>query len=198
MLAYHALKFHTIKSKGSIAVKDQHLLAWPGNLCRHREAGPGTKTAHRAGIEPVARFVDINYTPAIAHNIAAITHHRRILVDKVAYLAAEAHRVNGHGVGTRQCCVTVQCPPFLDANVLQPVALAMLLRCLRQLVHTYSHVAHQGNRCPPVDAHIFSCEIEPDYVRLRWNKRGLTMIEAEIHARANGQDGICSFQGFAA
>src|SRR5207244_2462445 len=130
MLAYHALKFHTIKTKGSITVQDQHLLAWPGNLCRHREASPGTKTTHRAGIEPVA--------------------------------------------------------------------LAMLLRCLRQLVHAHSHVAHQGNRCPPVDTHIFSREIEPDYVRPRWNKRRLTMIEAEIHARANGQDGICSFQGLAA
>src|SRR3989442_15092106 len=110
MLAYHHLKCHTIKTKGSITVQDQHLLARPGNLCRHREAGPGTKTAHRAGIEPVAGFVAINHTPAIAHDITAIAHHRRILLDKVAYLAPEPPTLNGYSVGTLQCPPPVQCP----------------------------------------------------------------------------------------
>src|SRR5438067_8179929 len=170
-------------------MQDQNLLPWPGNLCRYGETCPCTKATHRAGVEPVTGFIDINHTPAIAHDITAIAHHRRILVDEVTYLAAEAHRVNGDGIRTHQCCVTVQCSPFLGTNIFQPVALSMLLRCLCQLVHTHSHVAYQANRSSPVDAHIFSCEIEPDYVRLRRNKRGLAMLEAEIHARTNSQDG---------
>src|SRR5947209_17588902 len=114
MLAYHALKFHTIETKGSITVQDQYLLAWPGNLCRHREASPGTKTTHRAGIEPVARFVDINYTPAIAHDVAAIAHHRRILVDKSAYLPAEPHRWNGMAIKHNKSVSRSHCPPFSE------------------------------------------------------------------------------------
>src|SRR5207244_1886245 len=96
ILANHALKFHAIEAKGPITMQNQYFLPWPGNLCCHRETSPCTKTTHRTGIEPVARLIDVDYTSTIAHNVATIAHNRRILVNKVAYLAAETHRVNRH------------------------------------------------------------------------------------------------------
>src|SRR3989442_6491161 len=117
ILAYHALKFHAIEAEGPITMQNQHFLPRPGNLCRHGEAGSCAKTTHRTGIEPVAGLVDVDYAPAIAHDIATIAHHRRILVNKVTYLAAETHRVHRYSIGTHQRSITSQRPAFLGTYI---------------------------------------------------------------------------------
>src|SRR6266699_6142703 len=96
LLAYHALEFHAVESKGAIAMQDQHLLAGTGELRGHRETCARPQATHRAWIEPVARFIDIDDSPAIADDIAAIAYNGGVLVDKVAYLAAQTHGVNGY------------------------------------------------------------------------------------------------------
>src|ERR1051326_4900078 len=198
ILAYHTLKFHAVEAEGPIPVQNQDFLPRPGNLCRHGETGSCAKATHWTRIKPVAWLVDVNYAPSIAHDIAAITNHRRVLVNKVSYLAAETHRVNRHSIRVHQCRISFQRPALLGADVLEPVAFVMLFRGLRHLVHTRPHVSNKANRGPAIDTHIFTCQIKPDHVGLRWNERRLTVIEAEVHTRAHCQDGIRPFEGFAA
>src|SRR5437588_12461377 len=154
-------------------MQNQHFLPRPGDLCRHRKASSCAKTTHRSWIEPVAGLVDIDYAPTIAHDIATIAHHRRILVNKITYLAAEAHGVKWYSIGTHQRSIASQRPAFLGTDVLEPVALIKLFRGFRQLVHTHSYISRQANHCPPVDAHVFTRQVKPDHVCLCWNKRRL-------------------------
>src|SRR6266496_4037379 len=106
LLAHHAFELHAVKPKGTVAMQDQYFLAWSSKLRGHGETCAGAQAAHGAGIKPVAGFGDVDHPATIADNIAAIAHYGGVLVNEVAYLAAEAHGVNGYGIGTHQGVVT--------------------------------------------------------------------------------------------
>src|SRR5207247_1121268 len=113
LLAHHALELHAIQAKGAVAVQDQHLLAGTRELRSHGEASAGSQAAHGTRVEPVTRLIDVDYATAIADDITPVTHHRRILVDEVAYLAAQAHGMNGHGAGVQSSSIALQGAAFL-------------------------------------------------------------------------------------
>src|SRR5579883_1821907 len=79
LLAHHALKLHAVQAKRAIAVQDKHLLTGAGKLRGHGEAGAGAQRTHRPRIEPVAGSVDVDDAPAIAYDVAAVAHYRRLL-----------------------------------------------------------------------------------------------------------------------
>src|SRR6266568_7697752 len=93
-VSYHALEFHTIQAKSTITVQDEHFFTGTDKLGCHCKACASTETAHWAGIEPVTGFADIYHFAPIAHNVTPIADHCRILVNEVAYLTTQAHRVD--------------------------------------------------------------------------------------------------------
>ena len=196
VLAHHAFELHAVEAKGAVTVQDQYFLPGPGNLCRHGKACAGAKAAHGACIEPVAGFGDVDHPAAIAHNITTVAYHGCVLVDEVAYLAAEAHGMNGYGIRVHRGAVPFQAPAFLGADVGKPLFLVELPGGLGHLLHTDAHVSRESGGNSAVGTDILACQVEPDDIGGRRDKRRLAVIEAEVHARANGQDGIGPFQRF--
>ena len=165
-LAHHALKLHAVEAKRAVAVQDQHPFAGASNLCGHGEACAGAQAAHRAGIEPVARLIDVDDSASVADDIAAIAYNGGLFVDEVAYLAAEAHGVYWHGIGAHQVLVAFLCFALLASNMGQPVACRELPGGAGQLAHAQANITHQRGGGSPVDADILARQVEPDHVGL--------------------------------
>src|SRR5579875_1615135 len=106
-MTHHALELHAVQTEGSIAVQDENALAGARQLRRHRIARARAKTAHWPGIQPVAWARDIDDAATVADNIAAIADHRRLLIDEITYLAAEAHGVYRHSIGIERSLVAL-------------------------------------------------------------------------------------------
>src|SRR2546425_860585 len=120
VLTDHTLELHTVEPKSTITVQNQHLLAGACKLCGHRKARPRPQTAHGTWIEPVAGLVDIDNTPTVAHNIAAVAHHRRLFINKVAYLTAKTHRMNRYRIRAHRHLITLHDSLFLSTNIGEP------------------------------------------------------------------------------
>src|SRR5579859_3804471 len=96
LLANHALELHAIEPKSAIAMQDQHFFARTCDLRSHREPCARSQAPHGAWIEPVAWFIDIDDSAAVADDIAAIAYNGGVFVDKVAYFAAQTHGMYGY------------------------------------------------------------------------------------------------------
>ena len=67
-------------------------------LCSHCETCARPQAAHWTRIEPVARFIDIDDSSTVTDNIPSVTNNGCVLIDEIAYLAAQTHRVHRHSI----------------------------------------------------------------------------------------------------
>src|SRR5436190_12394648 len=155
-------------------MQDQYLLTRTSKLRGYRKTCACSQATHRAWIEPVAWFVDIDNSSAITDDIPAIAYNCCILIDKITYIAAQTHRMYRHSIRIHCCLITSQYISFFCSNVVKPIALAKLLRCRGQMTHTQPYITYQPDCRATVDANILTCKVEPDDIGSCWNKWGLS------------------------